>query len=217
MKIIDCKQGSDEWHRARLGIPTASRFDAIITKTGKPSGQAEGYMHELLAEWLIGEPLDNFDSSFMERGIIQEAEAVRWYEFQKDVEATTVGFCLMDDGQAGCSPDRLIGNDGILEIKCPSAKVHVAYLLGSPVDTYKVQIQGNLYICEREWLDILSYNPAMPPKIVRCHRDEEFLDKFGTLLRDFLGRIERAKESLRKEGILDGAVGLEYDSIECLL
>lgn len=204
MRIIDCEQGSKEWHDARIGIPTASRFNNIITaKTMKLSKQAEGYMYELAAEWLIGEPCDNSGSAFMDRGINQEKEAVRFYEFQKDVEARKVGLCLRDDGLVGCSPDRLIGDNGGLEIKCPAAKTHIMYLLDSVGDDYKTQVQGSLYVCEREWWDVMSYNPVMPPAIERHYRDDEFIAKFTPLLEDFLFRLNDIKTRLKQLGITE--------------
>jgi len=213
MRIINCEQGSDEWHAARLGIPTASRFNNIITpKTMKLSGQAQGYLYELAAEWLLREPCDNSGSAFMDRGIIQEAEAVRYYEFQKDVETIPVGFCLRDDGLVGCSPDRLVGNDGGLEIKCPSAKVHISYLLGSVGDEYKTQVQGCLYVCERDWWDVMSYNPMMPPAIERHYRDDEFIARFIPLLDEFLTRLETVKEKLKQIGAIDNAINDQIDA-----
>lgn len=207
MKIVKCEQSSREWHNARLGIPTASRFNNIITpKTLKLSGQAEGYLYELAAEWLLGEPCDNAGSAFMDRGIIQESDAVRFYEFRNDIETQPVGFCLRDDGLVGCSPDRLVGKDGGLEIKCPSAKVHIAYLLGSVGDEYKTQVQGCLYICEREWWDVMSYNPFMPPALERHYRDDDFIAKFVPLLDDFLARLDAVKGKLKE-------LGAKYDAV----
>lgn len=215
MKIINCEQGSKEWHAARLGIPTASRFNNIITpKTMKLSGQATGYMYELAAEWLLNEPYDNISSAFMDRGTSQEDAAIRFYEFQKDVESQAVGFCLRDDGLVGCSPDRLIGDDGGLEIKCPAAKTHIMYLLGSVGDEYKTQVQGCLYICEREWWDVMSYNPVMRPAIERHYRDDEFIEKFIPLLDEFLLRLAAIKVKLRQLGVTEHIGGLDAMSDE---
>lgn len=220
MRIIDCKQGSDEWHKARLGIPTASQFNRIITsKTMKPSGQAENYLYELAAEWLIGEPSDNIASAFMDRGTFQEKEAVRFYQYLKDVEVIEVGFCLRDDGLVGCSPDRLIGDHGGLEIKCPAAKTHIKYLLGSVGDEYKTQVQGCLYVCEREWWDVISYNPVIPPAIERHYRDDEFIEKFEPLLDEFLERLNSIKHKLKQLGVPDqiGEQVFEHKSLESIL
>lgn len=200
MITLDVKQGSPEWLKARLGIPTASQFSRIITATGKlsSSSAADGYMHELLAESLLGEPADSFNSSFMQRGSEQEQQAIRSYEFQNEVDVETVGFCLRDDKRAGCSPDGLVGLDGGLEIKCPAAKTHIGHLLGSPDKAYKIQVQGNLWITEREWWDIFSFNPFMAPAIVRCNRDEAFIKLMADALNTFLDKLDVAKTKLKE-------------------
>lgn len=200
MIILKVKQGSPEWIEARLGIPSASQFSRIVTATGKMSGQAEAYMHELLAESLLGEPADNFSNGFMQRGSEQEQEAVRLYEFQREVDVERVGFCLRDDKRAGCSPDGLVGPDGGIEIKCPAAKTHVGYLLNSPDSSYKAQVQGCLWITERKWWDIFSYNPFMAPAIVRCTRDEEFIGKLANAMDEFLDKFDVAKAKLKEMG-----------------
>lgn len=207
MIVLDLQQGSAEWVKARLGIPTASQFGRIITATGKMSGQAEGYMHELLAESLLGEPADSFSSGFMVRGSDQEQEAIRLYEFQREVDVERVGFCLLDNRRAGCSPDGLVGPDGGIEIKCPAAKTHVGYLLGSPDKDYKTQVQGNLWITERKWWDIFSFNPFMAPAIVRCYRDEDFIKSIAFWLDEFMDKLDVAREKL----IEMGAVPVDSD------
>ena len=93
MITVECEQGSTQWLNARLGIPTASQFDRILSpKTLKPSASAEGYRHELLAEWLLGEPIDTVNTEWMQRGIELEPRAVQFYEFQRDIETTRIGF-----------------------------------------------------------------------------------------------------------------------------
>lgn len=196
MKIIDCKQGTQEWLDARLGIPTASAFDRIITKTGKPSASADRYLGKLAAEWFLGESLDDFASPFMERGTSMEASAVKFYEFTGDVATKPVGFVVRDDGRVGASPDRLVGDDGLLEIKCPSAEVHMTYVLGGVTDEYKVQQQGQLWICEREWCDLLCYHPVLPRATARIYRDEAFIKTLAELIDEFLARLEQAKARL---------------------
>jgi hypothetical protein len=85
-------QGSAEWRLARMGIPTASSFDRILTPGGKPSKSAEGYMYELLGELMMGRPLDAPKYPWMQRGNDLEEEAANWYEFQSDTETEIVGF-----------------------------------------------------------------------------------------------------------------------------
>ena len=201
----DVKQGSQEWLDLRLGIPTASQFHRIITpKTMKPSSSIDDYIHELIAEWATGGPLDEDanTSLFMDRGKLLEADAVAWYEFEHDTTVDRVGFCTTDDGRVGCSPDGLIGDVGGLEIKCPGLKNHIAYLLGDPAEKYKCQIQGGLWVCEREWWATLSYNPELPNKFVTVDRDEKFITALAACVAEFLDRLEAAKEEMRKLGVI---------------
>jgi hypothetical protein len=167
-------------------------------------------MYELLAERAIGEPCVNYESTWMNRGGEMEREAVKFYEMERGVDTKTVGFVTSNDGRVGCSPDRLVGEDGLLEIKCPSAQKHVGYLLDNPADDYRIQIQGQLYICEREWCDLLSYNPMMPEAIVRIKPDEAFQDIFEKMLygdpdkpKDvgFLNRLDALWEELQERGV----------------
>lgn len=128
MKIIDCVQGTDEWMKHRVGVPSASRFSEIITNGGDPSKSRTKYMYQLAGETLCGEKEPTYQSRAMLNGIEREEEAREFYEFLYDVEVQQVGFCLSDDGY-GCSPDGLIGEDEGQEIKCPNLATHVEYLV----------------------------------------------------------------------------------------
>lgn len=207
MIIHRVEQGSGDWLALRLGIPTSSRFDALVTPTGKPSASAERYMHELLAEWMIGEPLDMERTQWMERGSALEPQARAYYEMQRDVSVETVGFVTRDDGLAGASPDGLVGDDGMLEIKCPAAHTHVGYLLGGDAvpATYRAQTQGQLLIAEREWVDFLSYSPVMPPALVRTYRDDPYIRALAGILDAFVERMMDARERLRAMGYAEAA------------
>ena len=196
-------QGGADWINARLGIATASQFHRIITpKTAKPAAAAEKYLHQLCAEWAIGQPIAEYEDvqDFMQRGTDMEKEAVAWYELQRETDTTVAGFCLTDDRRAGCSPDRLVGEDGGLEIKCPSAAVHVGYLLGQDPDAYRAQVQGALWITGRAWWDRLSYHPTMPSVLIRQERDEEFIARLAALVSEFCERLEAAKARMRGLG-----------------
>jgi len=205
MIIHPASQGTPEWQIARLGIPTASQFHQIITpKTRKPSASAAGYLYELLAEYFLGEPLDGASSGFMERGREMEEEAALWYELRQDVELTPVGLCLRDDKKVAASPDRLVGEDGLLEIKCLSAKLHVAALLGDPLEEYAIQMQGQLLVTERKWVDRLFYNPALPSMVTHQERDEGLIGVLGEEVDGFVARLDAAKARLRAEYGLEG-------------
>jgi hypothetical protein len=202
---VDVEQGTSAWAAARLGIPTASQFDKIITpKTAKFSTQAEGYAHQLIAEQVLGMPLDNATSGLMLRGSILEKTAVDFYELQKDCDTEAVGFILRDDRRVGCSPDRLVGEKGLLEIKAPAPHTHIGYLLDDQGIGYKAQVQGQLWICEREWVDTLSYHPDMPPALVRQHRDDAFIRQLSMCVDQFLEMMLEMKQKLQKVGMFPG-------------
>jgi len=198
VKIIDVQQGSDEWLRARLGLPTASNFDRIITPKGlKPSASAVKYLARLCAEWYIGEPLDDYGSGYTERGTGMEAEARDWYAFTTGRDVQQVGLCVTDCGRFGCSPDGLVGDSGGLEIKCPSAEVHMGYLLGGLADEYAMQVQGGLWVTGREWWDLCSYHPTIPPVLVRIDRNPDVMAAFDRHLPAFADLLDAARETLK--------------------
>lgn len=193
-RIYDCVQGTTEWLALRAGIPTASNFDRIVTPGGKPSKSAEKYMLHLLAERLIGEPIeDRGYSHWMDRGSEMEAEAVNFYEFQRDVETVKVGFVTNEAGTVGASPDRFVGDKGLLEIKAPSEAIHMGYLLqtGSAYKEYRVQVQGQLWVCEREWSDTESYHPQLPEALYRVERDEPFIELLAAGVTAFTEVLEQ--------------------------
>src|ERR1700730_10491713 len=110
-------QYSEEYDRLRLGIPTSSHFHKIITPQGKPSKQWREYARVLIAERIMQRENEFYNSPAMERGLIVEAEAVDWYEFDQDVTVQRVGFITDDNHTTGCSPDRLFGGQGLFEIQ----------------------------------------------------------------------------------------------------
>jgi hypothetical protein len=194
--VVQCEQGTAEWYAARLGIPTASSFSQIVTTLGKPSKSADGYMRRLLAEHFIGEPAEAQASQFMQRGTHMEKAARARYAMEKDVDVQTVGFCLRDDRLAGCSPDGLVGDDGLVELKCPSAAVHVGYLLDGLEGEYWTQVQGQLLITGRAWCDLCAFNPALPPVIKRIERDEDFLEILSAALDTFIEQMKVRRTAL---------------------
>lgn len=198
---IDVQQGGPEWIKARSGIPTASQFHRLITpKTLKASAQAEGYRNEILAERLLGCSMDDISSEWMERGQAMEESARSWYEWTREVDVERAGFCLRDDRTAGCSPDGLVGEEGGLEIKVPSAAVHVGYLLdGTLPDKYRCQVQGSLWVTGRAWWDFLSYNPSLPSVLIRVERDEEFIAALASAVEALTAELVTAEARLREK------------------
>jgi len=201
VKIHDLRQGSAEWAAVRAGIPTASNFDKLLTPGGKRSEQATGYMRHLIAERMMGVPINAPKTSWMERGSEMESEACCYYEFERDVAVEKVGFIANDAGTYGCSPDALVGEDGMVEFKCPSPGVHVGYMLDKgPDKAYRVQLQGQLLVAERDWVDICSYHPLLPAVIIRVERDEEYIALLAEAIEEFVARLETECARLVDEG-----------------
>lgn len=203
MILHECVQGSSEWLRLRMGKPTASEFHRIVTPTGKVSSQSSDYVNELLGELILGRPLDAESYPWMDRGKALEEEARRFYQFERDAELQFVGFCTTDDGLIGASPDALSGAAGLVEIKCPAPGTHVGYLLDSArgADSkYMPQLQGQLFVTEREWVDIISYHPEMPAAIIRVTRDEKFIKVLAEELRKFLEVLDLRRTVIERNG-----------------
>lgn len=201
MKIYyHVEQGSGDWFQLRLGIPTASNFDKIITpKTGKLSASSTAYAYRLVAEKLLNLPTETIEGQqWMDRGKELEPQAVSQYEWVNEVETVKVGFITTDDGLIGASPDRLVkGKAAALEIKCPAPHTHIGYLLDGPGADYRPQVQGQIYVGELEYDDFYSYHPRMPACTVRTVRDEPYIQLLVDALDQFNERLfamlERAK------------------------
>jgi hypothetical protein len=194
-------QGTDEWMKIRLGIPTASMFSALLAKgEGKTR---RSYMYRLAAEIITGEPTETFTSPAMERGKVMEEEARRWYAFSRDVEPERVGFIV--NGPKGCSPDSLLGTAGMLEIKTTRGDLLIEKLLkGEFSPEHKAQCQGALWVAEREWIDLVTYWPRLPPLVVRAQRDEVYIaglsravDQFNEELAELVAEVRRIGEGPR--------------------
>ena len=196
MKIIECEQRSVEWFECRRGVPTASDFDKIVTSEGKPSKQRTKYMYELAGQKLGGLMEEGYTSAAMQRGILLEEEARLMYSTNIKT-VITCGFCLTDYGW-GCSPDGLVDDDGLIEIKCPSLAVHVEYLLKRECPTdYWQQVQGQLLVTGRNYNDFVSYYPGVRPLIVRVKRNEEFIKLLSKELTQFICELDELVNKLK--------------------
>lgn len=204
MKIHECQQGTSEWLQLRCGKPTASMFDSIMTPGRKKSDGAAKYMHHLLAERILGRPIDGFKSRYMELGNEYESRAVASYELSHECDTYRVGFVTSDDGLLGCSPDRFIVDqpDGMVEAKAPSEAVHVSYLLAAvgASKEYKVQLQSEIWLCEKDWNDVVSYCPGFPDAVFRVYREDEFIKELSAHVRAFSGRLEELTEEFKVNG-----------------
>ncbi len=185
-------QGTAEWARMRTGIPTASQMHRIVTPKLAPSQQAEMYKFELLAERITGEPTVQFTSHWMDRGSELERDAVAFFELTQDCDTEKIGFVTNAAGTIGASPDRLIGDSGLLEIKVGKPSTHVGLLLqsGKAYEEHKIQAQAQLWICEREFNYLLAYNPALPPALYRVERDDKFIAQLASAVTAFSEVLE---------------------------
>lgn len=201
MEIFNCEQGSPEWIACRLGIPTASKFGTILAKgrDGGASKTRKEYLFKLLGERVTGEQMYSYQNDHMERGKDMEDEARNFYAFMKDAEPQRVGFIRNFD--AGCSPDSLVGNDGMLEIKTKLAHIQCELLVTGVFPSEHVpQLQGQLWIAEREWVDFVSYWPKTRPFIKRVYRDEPYIKTMAEAVRLF------NNELTTMQGVLDDQV-----------
>jgi len=186
MIIHNVEQNSDEWFAARAGLPTASEGSKLVTSKGEPSKQMPEYAIQLAADLYAGEPLDRWKGNeWTERGHEMEDRARAFYENSfEDREVSKVGFITDDDGRAGASPDSMVDEDGMLEIKCLKASTHVKLIVfyernkRLPSD-YIVQPQFQMLVAEREWNDMLFWHPELPALIVRQQPDEKICINLG--------------------------------------
>ncbi len=198
MKEFTVLQGSTEWQNLRLGIPTASDADRILTaKKLEPSAQQSRYLCEKLAERILGVPMDFVSTGAMTRGSELESMAVKQYEFVHEIETRACGFCTLDNGRAGCSVDRFVGEDGILEVKNPLAPQHLEFLLGFDRDGYRLQRQFQLWVTGRRWVDLVSEFPGLPRYEERFERDEACIAKVAEHVIGFCDRVDDAERLLR--------------------
>lgn len=212
--VENFEQGSPEWFAARVGTPSASCFDRLVTATMKPSSQKHDYMYELLSEFIIGEKKPVAVSPAMARGTAMEPQARRMYELLTGNTVHEVGFCWRDDKrQIGCSPDGLVITDPRaiypvghpfaaenysrgLEIKCPLDHTHVQYLLqGVLPKAYVAQVQGSMWVTGLHRWDFFSYHDKYEPLLITVDRDDEWMAAFDKIVPPFLEDLAALKAS----------------------
>lgn len=188
MKILTCAQGSTEWSAARLGVVTASEADALVSPEGKVRTGAgpRSYLFRKLAEKVMGYAGDSGSTFNMDNGAMLEKIALPWYSFTYDTEIQRVGFCLSDDGRTGCSPDGLIGEDGGIEVKSPTAPIHLEYLLEGVVPKeYRCQVQFSLWVTQRKWWTFISYSRHLPSLVLTVGPDPKFQEAITEAVVEF--------------------------------
>ncbi len=187
MIIFDhVEQGTDEWHEMRRGVITASRFKDVMSK-GRgtaPSKTRHSYMLELAAEVLTGN-VEHFEpNKYMQWGTEKEPEAKSMYEFLTDNEVSEVAFIKHDTLNCGVSPDGLVGDNGGIEIKCPKTTTQIeTFLSGKMPSQHKAQVQGCMWVTERDYWDFVSFDPRIDGEAsffnVRVERDEEYIKELA--------------------------------------
>lgn len=198
------EQGSQEWFESRLGKVTASKVADIVakTKSGYSTSRAN-YMAQLVVERLTGVKSETFTNSAMEWGTSTEPLARAAYELKKGVMVDETG--LIDHptiAMSGASPDGLVGDDGLIEIKCPNTATHIDTMLCGEADKrYICQMQWQLAVTGRQWNDFVSFDPRMPDNlqlfIKRVERDDELIKELEAEVVKFLAEVDEKVEKLK--------------------
>lgn len=203
--IHSVEQGSPEWFSVRLGKVTASKISDVIarTKTGWGTSRAN-YAAQLVAERLTGTVADAYSSPEMRRGSEIEPDALAAYEFMMGAELTPVGFVdhptiLM----SGASPDRLVGEFGLVECKCPNTATHIETLLGGSIPRkYVSQMLWQMACTGRAWCDFISFDPRLPPEmrlfVKRLQRDDARIAELEKLVCEFLAEVGATVDQLQR-------------------
>jgi len=191
------EQRTDEWLLERLGKFTGSQFATLMA--GETTDTYQGYLREKAWERITGKQASTFTNAAMQHGIDTEPQARSWYEFLTDNVVVEQAFCIHPEHDfIGVSPDGLINDDGLVEIKCPQPKTHIEYLQSKKMPSkYKWQIQGQLWVTGRLWCDFVSFHPDCEHQLIaRVEADKESHEKL-------LERALKANEQVNKiiEGI----------------
>lgn len=199
-------QGTDEWKAARCGLVTASRVADVIAKTKSGySASRANYKAQLVAERLSGEVSDGFTNAAMQWGTEKEPEARSAYEFITSHTVTETGFAPHPSIEmTGASPDGLVNEDGLVEIKCPNTATHIETLLGGSIPAkYETQMLWQMACTGRKWCDFVSYDPRMPASmqlfIKRMDRDDARIAELEHEVVSFLEEVASTVEELTRK------------------
>lgn len=174
----------------------AAAVKAAKGKNSNPAAMRAKYMRRLAGEIVTGQPSESYTNVHMERGKVMEDEARDLYAFVHDAEIKRVGF--IKNGQKGCSPDSLIGTDGGLEIKTALPDIQIERLFkGTLPSEHKAQVQGSIWVAEREWWDFVSYWPKLPPLTVRVYRDEPYIKRLSDAVDAFNDELAALVDRIR--------------------
>jgi putative phage-type endonuclease len=197
------EQGSPEWKLARLGHVSASGISDVMSKikTGE-SATRRKYKIKLVAERLTNKPQESFTNAAMEWGVETEPQARMAYEVSRGTFVEKTGFWIHPRIPfVGASPDGLVGDEGLIEIKCPNTTTHLEYIWNNEVPSeYMKQMQMQMWITGRQWCDFVSFDPRLPEKnqlfVIRCDRDDPLISQIENEVLGFLKEIELIMEKL---------------------
>lgn len=206
------EQGSQEWLQERCGRVTASRVaDVMATTKSGPGAARKNYMAQLLTERLTGTVAEGFTNEAMRWGTEKEPQARAMYELQTGLDVVEVGFVPHPDLEGtGASPDGLVGDSGLVEIKCPQTATHIETLRGGGIDRkYVLQMHHQMICTERDWCDFVSFDPRLPAAmqlhIRRVESDAGLAEKITAAITQFLTELNQAEADLRARYMLEAA------------
>lgn len=221
MKYITAPQGSDDWLQARVGKITASRYKDARDRLkpakgearGKPSAKCIGYAAQVAVERIAGRPIDKvFQNWQMREGQEQEPHARNAYDVETGNVVQEIGSIVTDDDLFLYSPDGLIGDDGLLEIKTLLSGDVILRVIGDgDLSEYMDQCMGGLWITGRKWIDLVLWAPALDPigralTIHRIERDEDAIEALEADLIEFAGMVQKAERKLREPVVIGNEV-----------
>jgi hypothetical protein len=187
----DIEQNTEAWYALRRGMVTASEFHTVLAhgrKKGDPSVTRRKYMLTLISDRIGGAPAEGYSNHHMERGKSMEAEALQLYH-ALHAEPIRVGFVKRND-DVGCSPDAFVGEPGMVQVKTALPAIQLERVLKPELPAEHVcQVQGELWVCEREWSDFVSYWPGLPLMVVRVYRDETAIKSIELGVEMFLNEM----------------------------
>jgi len=195
MKIHNIEQNTDEWFEVRKGKFTASTFKDLFSK---PTTVAyEKAIYKPVFERLTGDSPESFSNEWMQRGHELEDSAKMQYELSTGNKVENIGFVELNEW-VGCSPDGFVGEDGLIEIKCPAFNTHMNYLLNKKLpSSYKWQVYGQLWVTGRNWCDFMSYYPGLPEFIIRVKWDDKMISQLSIQVDESIKNAEEIYNKLK--------------------
>jgi exodeoxyribonuclease (lambda-induced) len=204
MIIHHIEQRSEAWHDIRLGKFTGTRIGSLLS--AKTTAKYQDAIFNVVSEIITGNADEQKITDDMQTGIDLEPYAIKEYESIFDVGVKEIGFVQPENKfkeWVGISPDGFINSDGMIEIKCPKSKTHLKYIEQNKLPSiYKSQVQSQLWICEKEYCDFMSYVPEMKPFIIRVFPDLEYIEKLKSELIIAIDKVKYYLDNYNKYNYL---------------